>query len=40
MKILGKIVVAAIVLSFLVSVSSCRSSKSGCPTNFSVEANI
>jgi hypothetical protein len=40
MKISGRIIVAAIVLSFLMSVTSCRSSKSGCPTNFSVEASI
>lgn len=40
MKGLKKIIVIAIVLSFVVSLSSCRSSKSGCPTNFSIEQSI
>lgn len=40
MKILGKVVIVAIVLSFVMSMASCGSAKSGCPTNFSVEASL
>lgn len=40
MKILGKVVIVALVFSFLMSVASCGSAKSGCPTNFSVESSI
>jgi len=35
-----KVIVLAIVCSFVLSLSSCGSSKKGCPTNFSVEQSI
>jgi len=40
MKGLKKVIVIAAILSFVVSLSSCRSSKSGCPNNFSIEQSI
>ena len=39
MKKIRKIIVLAVVFSFVFGLSSCRSSKTGCPTNFSINVS-
>jgi hypothetical protein len=40
MKQTKKIIIVALVCGLVLSLSSCGSSKKGCPTNFSVEQGI